>query len=260
MDSCKFREVVVHCAMPFDKELAKTVAKALIKNADEAGLDDSFAHVAEFLYLHPEKFSIKKNPPSLETEEGLTKLAKRYYKAYRKSDLPTAPQTVPDEMVSLVLEKAYGYTPEQTQIIKLDHQRAMCAEGAVGKMLERYLDSKLRKGGWHWCCGSFVKAIDFVRLGDDGEWDALQIKNRDNSENSSSSAIRAGTTIEIWFRTFSKTGESNWDDLPPLMNGYGLSDEDFAEYVESYITQEMAALKVASEQLALFDGRPSRGA
>lgn len=50
-------------------------------------------------------------------------------------------------------------------------------------------------------------------------WEAVQVKNRDNTENSSSSAIRQGTTIEKWFRTYSKPSRkratnTNWENFP----------------------------------------------
>jgi hypothetical protein len=226
--------------MPFDKQQARATATELITNPEECGLDESFAHVTEFLYLNPGQFSWRgKNRPSVETSAGLHVLATKYFRGYRRSDFPPVPGTVPDEMVSIVLEKAYGYTAAQTKVLKLDHQRAMCAENTVGNLLERYLDSRLRKCGWHWCCGSFVKAIDFVRLDEDGSWEALQIKNRDNSENSSSSSVRAGTTIQKWFRTFSQTGATNWNDLPPLMRGYDLSEEGFIEFVTLYLDAEL---------------------
>jgi hypothetical protein len=78
-------------------------------------------------------------------------------------------------------------------------------------------------------------------LDDDGRWDALQIKNRDNSENSSSSKVRAGTNIQKWFRSFSMTGATNWPNLPTLMQGYGLSEEGFNKYVEDYLHAELAS-------------------
>lgn len=115
----------------------------------------------------------------------------------------------------------------------------MCAENCVGALLERYLDSVLRANGWHWCCGDFVKAIDFVGRNTDGSWLALQIKNRDNSENSSSSAIRNGTPIQKWFRSFSKTGLTNWGNLPELMQGYSLSEEGFISFARTYLELEV---------------------
>ncbi|MFO0049086.1 MAG: SinI family restriction endonuclease, partial [Pseudanabaena sp.] len=73
---------------------------------------------------------------------------------------------------------------------------------------------------------------------DDGKWLALQIKIRDNSEKSSSSAIRSGTEIEKWFRSFSKTGKTNWNSLPKLMQGYNLSEQGFIDFVKSYLREQ----------------------
>lgn len=52
----------------------------------------------------------------------------------------------------------------------------MSAQNVIGATLERYLDSVPRPHGWHWCCGSFVRAIDFLYKRPDGEWFALQAK------------------------------------------------------------------------------------
>lgn len=235
--------------MSFDEKKAEEIAKSICKNDDEESLIPSFIMVCSFLHDFPDDLSwrtSKLSPkPSVETEDGLTRLANRYFKGYRQSDFPVEPSTIPDEMVSVVMEEAYGYTPEECQKIKLEHQHAMCAENCVGNLLERYLDSELRpKSGWSWCCGEFVKAIDFIRRNDNGEWIALQIKNRNNSENSSSSAIRDGTEIQKWFRSFSKDTKkgrpsfTNWDNLPSLMQGYNLSESAFKTFVAQYIRGE----------------------
>ena len=89
----------------------------------------------------------------------------------------------------------------------------MAAENIVGDLLERYLAKILEPKGWVWCAGSIVIAVDFIMRGDATKWNLLQIKNRDNSENSSSKKVRDGTEIQHWFRTFAKTGETNWSHL-----------------------------------------------
>lgn len=141
-------------------------------------------------------------------------------------------------MVSVVMSEAYGYTYQECEIIKKEHQYSMSAENCVGALLERYLDSVLRPQGWHWCCGSFVRAIDFIKKNADGTWVALQIKNRDNSENSSSNAIRNGTSIQKWFRSYSKSGKKNWENLPELMCGFNLSEDGFIDFVKKYLRKE----------------------
>ncbi len=113
----------------------------------------------------------------------------------------------------------------------------MGAENMVGDLLERYLASVLEPMDWIWCSGSIVKAVDFVRPpARTGEtWRLLQVKNRDNSENSSSSAIRIGTSIEKWHRTFSQKLGSNWDNFPDASLRQKLSEENFKTFVRNYL-------------------------
>lgn len=240
--------------MSFNKQRATQIAEEITTNADEKSLIPSFIEVCQFLSDFPSELSwrtSKANPikPSVDNEDGLRILANRYFDAYKRSDFPVKPSTIPDEMVSVIMESAYGYSKEECQRIKLEHQHAMCAENCVGNLLERYLESKLRTSHWSWCCGEFVKAVDFIGKNEKGEWIALQIKNRDNSENSSSSAIRDGTRIQKWFRSFSKDTAkgrpsfTNWENLPPLMQGYGLNEEGFKSFVSSYISSEKAKNK-----------------
>lgn len=73
----------------------------------------------------------------------------------------------------------------------------MASENIVGDLLERYLAEKLEPCGWIWCSGTSVKAVDFIHYDNEkDEWGLLQVKNRDNTENSSSSKIRDNTPIK----------------------------------------------------------------
>lgn len=226
----------------FDENMAREAAKKLTNNDNESFLIDSFVEVCRFLSQNQTALSWRgKNKPSIFTVEGLNKLAERYFTGYRRNDLPVNPSTVPDEIVSVIMQEFYGYSQQDSQRIQIEHQQSMCAENCVGNLLERYLNSVLKNYNWYWCCGDFVQAIDFLSRSDSGEWIALQIKNRDNSENSSSSAIRNNTTIQKWFRSFSKNTKrgrssfTNWENLPSLMQGYGLSEQNFREFVINYI-------------------------
>jgi len=226
--------------LTFDIATARQIATIYSEDKDfEKGLTESFAQTCFFLADNPECISWKgKNMPSIDTEDGLTILAERYFSSYRKSDFPADPNTIPDEMVSIVMQKAYEYSSEQCEQIKIDHQHSMCAENCVGALLERYIDSVLRPQDWHWCCGNFVKAIDFIKKTDNGIWIPVQIKNRNNTENSSSSAIRNGTIIQKWFRSFSKKKTTNWAKLPELMQGYELIEQGFTDFVTDYLVAE----------------------
>ena len=222
--------------------IAKKIAQEQCINKDEESLIDSFVTVYSYLYDNPDSLSWRGNKPNLNSNEGLEELARRYFESYRRSDAPTLPKTVPDEMVSVIMNAFYGYSPEKCQEIKKEHQLSMIAENCVGNLLERYIDSRLRHSKWCWCCGEFVKAVDFIGKNDNGQWIALQIKNRNNSENSSSSAIRDGTKIQKWFRSFStdtvkgRPSLTNWENLPPLMQGYELSEENFRKFVVEYLS------------------------
>lgn len=243
--------------MTFNRIIARKIAEHESSKNDESeqALINQFVDICDFLSEFPEQLSwrtsgTKPNKPDVNTEEGLKILAQTYFFAYRRSDFPAQPSTVPDEMVSFIMEKAYGYSSEKCQEIKIEHQHSMCAENCVGNLLERYLHEQLKDHGWSWCCGDFVRAIDFIFRQDNGGWILLQIKNRDNSENSSSSAIRDGTTIQKWFRSFSKDTKkgrdswTRWDKLPEEMKNYDLSEDGFKNFVASYIAIEKAKLNL----------------
>jgi len=213
-----------------------------ITHPEERGLTDSFEEVCLFLKDHPDFLSWRggNKPDVTSLDVGSVRvMANKYFLGYRKSDFPAEPSTIPDPMVSHVLNVAYGYSESSLSRIRVEHQHSMCAENCVGSLLERYIDSKMRDHGWAWCCGEMVRAIDFVKYDENNKsWYALQIKNRDNSENSSSSRVRHGTKIEKWFRSFSRRAETNWGGLPSLMQGYGLSEDGFKEFVKLYLESQ----------------------
>ena len=208
-------------------------------------LQKSFITVIKYLNEFPKNLSIKKNAknyPDIKTKEGIGQLGCKYFSSYYTATIPTLPKTVPDEMVSLLMKKVFGYSDEETKIIKKTHSQSMAAENAVGTLLERYLDSVLRPHGWAWCCGNFVKATDFIKY-ENGKWFELQIKNRSNTENSSSNKIREGTSIYKWYRISANNGNTKWDKLPEIMQGYNLSEEGFRNFVEQYLKEYFESLK-----------------
>ena len=77
----------------------------------------------------------------------------------------------------------------------------MSAENIQGGLLEEYINSVVTQFGWFWCAGNTMRSIDFCS----SDETFLQVKNKSNTENSSSSAIRAGTTIIKWFRLGTKS-------------------------------------------------------
>ena len=90
------------------------------------------------------------------TKEGIEQLAVSYFNGFHSPTVPKLPQTVPDEMVSFIMEIVFNHSKQETEEIKITHLESMASENAVGALLERYLDSVLREKGWAWCCGNFV--------------------------------------------------------------------------------------------------------
>ncbi len=122
--------------MSFNKTKARQIAEKVCINEDEKTLISSFVEVCSFLSVFPDELSwrtsnVNPKKPDTATNDGLVMLANRYFEAYRRSDFPAEPSTIPDEMVSVIMEKAYGYSAAECKKIKIEHQYSMCAENCV---------------------------------------------------------------------------------------------------------------------------------
>jgi len=90
-----------------------------------------------------------------------------------------------------------------------------------------------------WCSGAVVRHVDFFFPGSPTVPPLLlQIKNRDNSENSSSSKVREGKKIEHWFRSYSRRHGENWDAFPNNAGCSLLSESDFQAFVQVYMQNQ----------------------
>lgn len=209
---------------------------AMNKRAPE--LASNFVKIVHFVHDNPDLAVAfrGKTPPAFGSELYLDKLAEKYARGFDSKPLPR-PQTVPDPALAVVME--HGYLVDRGEIgTQIDgHRWAMVAENVVGDLLERYIYSELGEDDWIWCAGEVVKHCDFIRggVGRGNRWESLQIKNRDNSENSSSSRVRIGTEIQKWHRTVSRTGETRWDEFPVGSADVQLSEHGFQEYIIEYI-------------------------
>jgi hypothetical protein len=199
---------------------------------------DQYAQVAKFVTEFPEvgRNFTDKFAPTKGSKEYLKALAELYANG-RNPTVPKPPETIPDEMVSIILNEYFDIDSEKLDDIKREHSLSMAAENMVGDLLERYIASVLEPHGWVWCAGSAIKAVDFIKAPSKpgGKWQLLQVKNRDNSENSSSSAIREGTEIGKWFRCFSKKAKTNWDTFPDAVLKVHLSESNFKSFVTEYL-------------------------
>lgn len=220
-------------------ENAETIAREVMLQV-EPDLVDKYASIVKFLVRYPEAASAMrgKSAPKL----GTTEYVRRQALAFAKSRSPRAPKppaTIPDEMVSVILVSYFGIPQADVERVKREHLLSMGAENMVGDLLERYLASVMEPMGWIWCSGAMVKAVDFIKppMMAETDWRLLQVKNRDNSENSSSSAIRVGTDIKKWHRTFSKKAGSNWEAFPDANLRRHLSEDGFKKFVRTYLQE-----------------------
>ena len=134
------------------------------------------------------------------------------------------------------------------------HFLYMSAENMNGSILEEYLATVLEPRGWYWCAGTTLRAIDFCYFNEnekDSKVTLLQVKNKYNTENSSSSAIRDGTEIKKWYRlkqprkaSGAYTPLPNWATLINLIEADAdlaseLTEEKYLSYIEHNSTKKV---------------------
>lgn len=214
-----------------------TLATQAIQKIDPK-LKEKFLIVAKFLEVEP---SLR---PSIRGGRGLVFGSREYFDRLaevfvngRHPKAPQPPSTVPDELVSVVLNSYFNIPIKDLNRVKHEHQLSMASENIVGNLLERYISSQLEKYSWVWCSGEVVKSVDFIKPPTKVRepWAALQVKNRDNSENSSSAAIRHGTMITKWYRTKSRTGQTMWDYFPDSVAVKHLSEEGLVKFATTFL-------------------------
>lgn len=184
---------------------------------------------------------------ALDNEEALVeKWLKKYRNGFRgRASLrhSNPPGTVADPMIETIIEARLTQLkqPDLHQITSA-HRLAMSAENILGLILEEYLAINLKTHRWLCAWGETVKSVDFVN--ENGE--LLQIKNRSNSENSSSSTVRDGTTIQRGHRIKADRVEYMWDQLNTLCNTTHLSESEFVGFAKKLIVKNPGCLAVES--------------
>jgi len=164
---------------------AESIARAAMRENGHPELAGKFATVIRFLAQHPDAAS----KPRKKVEVGSRKYIEAAALSFAISRTPKSPEppaTVPDEMVSYILKEYFDIPGADIERIKHGHLLSMGAENMVGDLLERYLAERLETKGWIWISGALVKGADLLKppTGQQTKWQVLQVKNRDNSENS----------------------------------------------------------------------------
>lgn len=137
-----------------------------------------------------------------------------------------------------------GLNEEQT---RKAHEMAMQSENLIGELLEEFINKQILPYGWIWCKGAVMVATDFYYQKPNGDELFLQIKNKFNTENSSSSKVRTGTKIQKWNRLINKRvsgsneAQSNWPALQEIVysqaniipkNKSELSETEFSKFLD----------------------------
>ncbi len=154
-------------------------------------------------------------------------LAKAWLKKYNDSyenrisrRISKLPGTVADPIVSIIINaRLTGLTTEHLEQIKYAHRLSMSAENIQGLLL------------------------DFCNV--DGS--LLQVKNRSNSENSSSSRVRINQPIEKWYRVDARTGSYRWFHFHNKYNTDRFSEENFVAFVQQVLIGNSDALAIEAE-------------
>lgn len=152
-----------------------------------------------------------------------------------------------DPILDEIISARINNTNDDLENIKYGHRLSMSAENIAGAFLEEYIAQELIEQGWHCCWGETMRSIDFCNV--DGQ--LLQVKNSDNSENSSSKTVRDGTPIKHWFRRFSKTGATNWNALNGLVGIDNeedqLNEDSFKEFVRNAVSNNPGSIFLEEE-------------
>ncbi len=150
-----------------------------------------------------------------------------------------------DPAVKLLVKNSKGLNDDIANQQQDAHILFMSAENALGDLLEEFIASKVSAYGWLWCAGHTLRGIDFCSK--DGAI-LLQVKNKSNTENSSSSSIREGTTIKKWYRLGTTTVNKHvypsykWEALKEIITGssfltaaeresFNITEGEFVEFL-----------------------------
>lgn len=176
------------------------------------------------------------------------KLALSWLKKYNKGfenriskRISKPPKTIADPIIDVIIHsRLEGLTIEQLEQIKYAHRLSMSAENILGLLLEEFLAEKLTPYRWYCCWGDVLRHVDFCNV--DGS--LLQVKNRSNSENSSSSRVRIRQPIEKWYRVNARTGKYQWSYFNQKYNTDEFSEANFIIFIQSILAQNADALAV----------------
>jgi len=223
-------------------------SKAALKNAKELSTELNLDWDSDvkfvFSIMVNDEARVPGNISGSTAQQAIKQWLKKYKGGYdnRASQrVSNPPGTVADPIIERIIGTRLDHLSDDDLIkISYAHRLGMSAENILGLLLEEYLATRLRKYGWHCAWGETVKSVDFVNE----QGNLLQIKNRSNSENSSSSTVRIGTEIDKWFRIKADRVEYMWEKLNQICKTKHLSEDDFVNFAMHCISQNPSSLAI----------------
>jgi hypothetical protein len=184
--------------------------------------------------------TLKSNTPEILAQAWLKKYNDSFENRISRR-ISQPPGTVADPIVNTIINaRLTGLTAEHLEQIKYAHRLSMSAENIQGLLLEEFLAEQLIEYGWSCCWGESVRHVDFCNV--DGS--LLQVKNRSNSENSSSSRVRINQPIEKWYRVDARTGLYRWSYFNEKYGTDRFSEDNFVIFVHRVLTGNPNALAI----------------
>lgn len=189
-------------------------------------------------------------------EEYIERWVNNYYEAMTNlpsSKIATPKSSCSDPVIGTIVQNVLKCDSDDVDEMLSIHNLFMSAENIQGSLLEEYISSEVRKHGWCWCAGNVLRSVDFCLP--EGPV-LLQVKNKSNTENSSSSAIRLGTDIQKWYRlgTRKRNGvlvpDYKWEVLNEIINNNSLnpsekcsmSEEKYKDFIKGIVKNNPALI------------------
>lgn len=199
---------------------------------------NNFLRILEFCFEYDEDAAgINGSKPKL-SQKWIEAKAEAFVND-RYTGKPSPTLNIPDPLIGVISEEYFRIKSGKIEQMLHNHKVAMAAENVTGSLLEEYIATVMEPLGWIWCSGKMVKACDFIKFSKNksNKPNLLQVKNKSNSENSSSISIRNGTTIKKWHRLEATSGNTRWHKFPDPDGGKKLSEEKFQEFVKNRIAE-----------------------
>jgi hypothetical protein len=194
----------------------------------DLSLEKPYLNLFKFLASNPEfRVSLRGNNPAPFGSPAYIEKSAQMFALGRIITPPVNSGKSTDTLLGILFQQMNQCSEDEAQEAIKMHGDFMVLENKVGKILEHYLATKLEPVGWIWCSGDYVEKIDFVKVGS-SNFSVLQVKNKDVTENSSSSKGRGD--VPKWARLKGKKAVPDWDNFPDEKAKALISEKDFLKH------------------------------